>query len=104
MTIDSTVYTKVLFGEHAVHVPAWLYVQHMGPGLVAFTGASRVPEAAHPLRFGSGLTHQLVVGELIVRPQSVIESDLARGAGLGSLAIGSYHEDFAREGRVLVGV
>ncbi|WP_329020408.1 hypothetical protein [Streptomyces sp. NBC_01601] len=70
------------------HVPAWLYVQNQGDGLVSFVGASRVPthSGPHPLRYGSSRTHQLVVGELIVRPHYAIGTDVLRGQGLGGLA------------------
>jgi hypothetical protein len=78
---------RALLGERARHVPAWLYVQDQGAGLVAFVGASRNPlaAAAHPLRYGSERTHQLIVGELVVRPHRVIATDLLRGHGLASL-------------------
>jgi hypothetical protein len=84
-------YTKAIFGQHAVHVPAWLVVQDSGKGLVSFVGASKVgvesfAAGLHPLRYGSSKTHQLVVGEIIVRPHRVTTSDNRRGSGLASLA------------------
>jgi hypothetical protein len=44
--------TRVMFGQHAVHVPAWLIVQDQGEGLVTFVGSSRLPVTNHPLRYG----------------------------------------------------
>jgi hypothetical protein len=84
-------YTKVMFGQHAVHVPAWLVVQDGGEGLVSFIGGSKVgvesfAAGLHPLRFGSAKTHQLVIGEIIVRPHRVTTSDDRRGSGLAGLA------------------
>jgi hypothetical protein len=84
-------YTRVLFGEHAVHVPAWLVVQDGGDGLVSFVGASRagvesLAAGLHPLRYGSSKEHQLIVGEIVVRPHRVTASDARRGSGLAGLA------------------
>ena len=77
-------YVRAMFGAHAVHVPAWLYVQNQGNGTVAFVGASRT-QYPHPLRFGSERTHQLIIGEMIIRPHSVIGTDALIGHGLGAL-------------------
>ena len=78
-------YVRVLFGEHAVHVPAWLYVQNQGDGVVTFVGASRSPTPAHPLRYGSDRTHQFILGEIVVRPHQVVATDALRGSGLAHL-------------------
>lgn len=102
MNIDSTSMLRVLLGEHARHVPAWLYVQHAGPGLVTFVGSSRVAEGPHPLRYGSELVHQLIVGELVVRPHYATETDALAGSGLSGLVLGHGHET-ALAGRLLVG-
>lgn len=88
-------YSKVLFGANAVHVPAWMYVQHQGDGMVSFTGASRLPSAPeHPLRYGSQRTHQFVLGEIVVRPHLVVATDALRGSGLAYLATSDH--DFER--------
>jgi hypothetical protein len=71
---------------HARHVPAWMYVQTAADGTVSFVGASRINQPVHPLRYGSDRTHQLIVGELIVRPHYVVGTDVLRGRGLGGLA------------------
>ncbi len=82
---DGVDMTAVLFGANARHVPAWLYVVDQGPGLVTFVGSSRVEDAAHPLRYGSIRSHQLIVGEVVVRPHEVIATDTVRGYGLSGL-------------------
>jgi hypothetical protein len=100
-------YTAVLFGEHARHVPAWLYVQDQGQGIVSLVGASRLTEPAnpiHPLRFGSNRPHQFILGEVIVRPHLVIATSALRGSGLSGLATDG--PDVARmlaDGEVLIG-
>jgi hypothetical protein len=78
--------TRVMFGQHAIHVPAWLIVQDQGEGLVAFVGSSRLPVTNHPLRYGSERTHQRIVGEIIIRPHEVRGTDARRGDGLSGLA------------------
>lgn len=96
---------RVLYGENARHVPAWLYVQDQGDGMVSFVGASKVePGQPHPLRYGPERTHQFVVGELIVRPQLVVATDALRGMGLSALAI--HHHDIdamLRRGETVIG-
>jgi hypothetical protein len=104
---------RVLYGENARRVPAWMYVQDNGPGGVTFVGASNVtgthrtePAAGpHPLRYGSERTHQLIVGEIIVRPHLVIATDTLRGMGLTSLAVMNSHDiaEMLREGERLIG-
>lgn len=79
-------YVRAMFGENAVHVPAWFYVQHQAEGVVSFVGASR----SEALRFGSDRTHQFVVGELIVRPHRVVATDALRGQGLSGLMTGAH--------------
>jgi len=80
---------KLLYGERAVHVPCWMYVQ--GPGqLVTFAGASKVPEGDNPLCFGTQWAHQFVVGEIIVRPHLVVGTDALRGEGLAGLLAGEH--------------
>lgn len=82
---------KVLFGQHAVHVPMWMWVQDAGTdngdAFVTFVGASKVRGLAHPLRFGSQRTHQLVVGELLIRPHKAVATDEYRGHGISGLAL-----------------
>ena len=82
MTVD---YARVLFGDNARHVPAWLYVQNQGDGVVSFVGGSRTPVPAHPARYGSDRSHQFIVGELLIRPHVIVATDALRGNGLASL-------------------
>ncbi|MFJ6438256.1 hypothetical protein [Streptomyces sp. NPDC091416] len=77
---------------HARHVPAWLYVQRAGDGTVSFVGSSRVDVPAHPLQYGSTRTHQLIVGELVVRPHFAVGTDVLRGQGLGGIAALGGHD------------
>jgi hypothetical protein len=91
-------YVRAMFGEHALHVPAWLVVQDQGNGTVALVGASKM-NAPHPLRYGSERTHQLIIGELVVRPHRVVASDALRGNGLAALVANPFP---LNDGEVLV--
>jgi hypothetical protein len=78
---DALSLTRALFGPFARHVPMWMIVQHTAADSVCFVGASRDLR----LRYGSTMTHQLILGELIVRPHFVVESDEFRGLGIAGL-------------------
>lgn len=83
MTYGDVDMTRVIWGEHARHVPAWMVVQDGGDTTVALAGSSMTPGGPNPLRYGSRQPHQLVVGEIIVRPHVVIETEALRGYGFG---------------------
>ena len=101
---NNDLYIHALFGQHAVHIPAWFYVQDAGQGIVTIGGGSRVtPEQLHPLRFGTEHTHHLVVGELVVRPHTVIATNALRGSGIGSLITGDFHDTTIAQGDLLFG-
>jgi hypothetical protein len=97
-------YVKAILGNNAVHVPAWLYIQDQGSGVVTFVGSSRTDSPDHPLRCGSPRTHQLIVGEIIVRPHSVLATDALRGDGLASLVTSGHDIDrMLSDGEMLLG-
>lgn len=98
---------RIMYGQHARHVPAWMYVQNQGQsqgdGTVAMVGASRV-RGPHPLCYGSRRAHQFIVGEVIVRPHLVIATDALQGMGASALL--TEYRPFAEllsAGEVLVG-
>lgn len=78
---DALALARALFGRFICHVPMWMVVQDSAHDGVTFVGASRNPA----LRYGSSRIHQLILGEVIVRPHFVLESDQFRGHGLTSL-------------------
>lgn len=93
-TLDNSTtdeFTTALFGTRARRASVTLYVQEAEDGSVAIVGGSRrqVGQSAdlpHPLRYGSARTHQLIVGEIIVRPtRLLITTDELRGYGLAGL-------------------
>lgn len=84
---DDVDFARVMFGCNAVHIPLHFAIQDAGHGIVMIIGASRSPSpgAAHPLRFGSSMTHQLFKGDAVFRPHWVGELDDLKGAGGASL-------------------
>jgi hypothetical protein len=87
LTDTAELYTRALFGQHARRAGAWLYVQDAGDGMVSFVGASRVPAGPHPFRYGSSRAHQLLVGEVMLRPELVVATDARQGTGVAGLLI-----------------
>ena len=101
LSTDGT--TKVLYGVDARHVPAWLYVQNQGPGLVSFVEASAVMPS-HPLRYGTDYAHVFMVGEVVVRPHIAIGTDALTGTGLAGLATSDHDiEHMLSNGRLIAG-
>lgn len=96
-------YTAAIFGANARHVPAWMYVQDQGNGIVSFAGCSRADVSAHPLRYGSGRTHQFILGEIVVRPHLVVATDALRGEGLCNLLSNHDFDRMLRDGEALIG-
>lgn len=81
--METDFYTRAMFGAYAVHVPMWMKVQNQGKdGGVLFVGASRSVD----LRYKNDRCHQLIIGEIIVRPHVVIGSDAFIGSGISHLA------------------
>jgi hypothetical protein len=95
--IDTEVYIKMLFGCHAVRVPVQLSVQDMGENLVAAVLVSPTKDLA----FGSKCCHQLVLGDAMIRPHLVLETDELKGQGLSGLAA-MHPEDWVAVSRVLL--
>lgn len=95
---DEEAMMQALFGRFARRVPMWVVVQDAGTDGVTFVGASRDPR----LRFGSTMTHQLIVGEMVVRPHVAIESDRYQGLGLsGFVKHGADLEEWFANGQLL---
>lgn len=98
-------YMKAMFGQSAIKIPTHFFVQNQGDGVVIFAGAARTKDKSqHPLRYGGSLTHQMVVGEIIVRPHIVVESDKFKGSGITGLLTSSAFADLEEwlDGKVLV--
>ncbi len=80
---------KLMYGEWSRRVPAWMYVQDSGEGHRTFVGAT----ASTELSYSQPHVHQLIMGEIIVRPHFAVSSNAFRGYGLTGLAMAN-HADF----------
>jgi hypothetical protein len=95
--INTDPYIKMLFGIHAARVPIQMSVQDMGANLVAAVLVS----PSKDLAFGSKCCHQLVLGDAVIRPHLVLETDELKGQGLSGLAT-MHPEDWVAVSRVLI--
>lgn len=75
-------FTMAMFGSHAIHIPMNMIVQPMGEGKII--GVFQTTNA-DSLLFGSKMTHQLVMGDVVIRPHLVMESDALAGRGVAGL-------------------
>lgn len=84
MSLKSLVdpYTQALFGIHAVRAPVQLAVQRVGEHLLSAVLITR-----GDLTFGSEKAQQLVIGDAVIRPHAVVETDAFQGRGLSGLAM-----------------
>lgn len=97
--IDTSPYIQMMFGCHAVKVPIQMAVQQASDNtLVAVVLTRAMPG---DLRFGSDKTHQLVLGDAVIRPHAVLETDAFKGHGLSGLAMEPVDE-WVRQGNVLL--
>lgn len=75
--------TREMYGRHSIHIPLNLIVQKMdGDKVIGVFQTS----AGLPLLFGSKMTHQLVMGDMVLRPHLVMQSNAFRGDGFSGLA------------------
>lgn len=88
---------RLMFGQYTIHVPMWMVVQDQDP-VVTFVGASRDLR----LRYGSERTHQLILGEMVIRPHVVIATDHYTGTGLsGMVNHGPQINEWVKHGEVI---
>ena len=74
-----------MFGCNAIKVPFNCIVQDQGDGGIAAVIVVGGSMAAR-YKFGSKKTHQLIVGDAVIRPHFVVDSDHLIGTGLAGLA------------------
>ena len=93
-------WSKIMFGENAIHVPVTMTVQLMGSGVVLFVGVSRGLDP-HPLMLGSAQPHVHILGDAVFRPHWAGEGDKS-GSGAAALLTGSSFAD-ADEWKTILG-
>lgn len=103
MNIDP--YIRALFGANAIHVPFNCIVQadmqHNTVSAVVVVGGT--PQIKDYL-FGSKMTHQLILGDAVIRPRLVFESDHLRGVGFAGLARNgmSNVDEWLKNGKLII--
>lgn len=77
---DADAMTRALFGDNAIKVPFNAIVQDQGQVCLV------IAQIASPkIKFGGTKTHQLILGDAVVRPHLVVEIDGMRGRGAAGL-------------------
>jgi hypothetical protein len=101
--MNSDPYVRAMFGQNAVQIPFNCIVQaDPDTKSVAAIVVVRGPEAMR-LTFGSKRTHQLILGDAVIRPHAVIESNHCRGYGLTGLATSGFRMDeWAEKGKIIL--
>lgn len=105
MKHETDTFTRAMFGIHAIHTPMNFIVQaYEEDGAIIAIAQAKVDDALFKrLTFGSRLTHQLILGDIVLRPHLVSESDHLRGSGLAGLARSGFQmDDWVEHGRVLL--
>lgn len=74
---------KVMFGQHAFHIPMNLIVQDCGDGVTA-AGVFQTKSGA-PLFAGSKKTHVLLLGDMVFRPRIILASNNLQGMGISHI-------------------
>lgn len=97
-------YIQAMFGCHAIHSPMNFIVQaYEEDGVFLAVAQARVNKSLFKrLTFNSRRTHQMIIGDIVLRPQLVIESDHLRGCGIsGILTSGLDPQEWASRGKVI---
>jgi len=89
---------KFYYGQNLVHVPMWMIAQDQGDTTV-FVGATRNDD----IRYKSKMTHQLILGEMFIRPHVVSESEHLKGSGISAIArSGADMESWVNHGNIIL--
>lgn len=100
---EAAAYQRMLYGDKAFQIPFNCIVQPMGGDAILAAVLIRGPEAVR-LALGSKTTHQLILGDAVIRPRLAFESDHLRGSGFASIAShGFTPDDWVANGKVIMG-
>ena len=85
--METDIYTRAMFGQNAIQVPFNCIVQadQSNNTLVAVIVVGGTPQSMR-YTFDSKKIHQLIVGDAIIRPHLVMESNHLRGMGIAGIA------------------
>ncbi len=77
--------TRAMFGQHAIHIPINIIVQRTDDEKEGRIIGVFQTSSGEPLLFGSKKTHQLIMGDCVIRPHLVAESDAFIGHGISGI-------------------
>lgn len=96
-------YIEALFGGSAVSVPFNAVVQADRETKTVMMMVVIKGDDALKLMHGSENTHQLIIGDAVIRPHLVFESNHLEGVGMGGIARSGFDpEDWLSNGRCLL--
>lgn len=102
---DADIYTRAMFGQNAIQVPFNCIVQ-ANPNENTVAAVIVVGGSSQTLRymFGGKKTHQLIIGDAIIRPHLVMDSDHLTGTGIAGIARSGFAdvEGWMRNGTTLI--
>ena len=99
---ESDAFIKMMFGEHAVHVPLNLIFQN-SEKLASGVFQAQFTDGYKTLLKNASDTHILMLADAVIRPRAIIESHHMRGAGIGNLYTSGFADinEWVREGRIV---
>ena len=93
MLDDSQMMVKAMFGEKATHIGFNMIIQDAGSKgdnkACGFFQTTDTTGALKNLLKDKKLCHQLILGDMIIRPHMILDSDHLKGCGLAGLATAS---------------
>lgn len=90
-------FVKAMFGCYSMQVPINIIVQKHNDIVCSIIGQSN-----SILAYGSKMTHQLIMGDAVIRPHAIIESNAFRGYGSAGLMCMDYREWLEKENNIML--
>lgn len=87
--LDFGLTPDMLLGKPTLHLPMNFIVQSYPDGK---TSGVFQTVSGKPLTFDSKKTHQLILGDVFIRPRLVFESDHLKGAGISGIFTSGFTE------------
>ncbi len=97
-------YTQLLFGKNAMTIPFNAVIQGDPKNKQVLAIVLIQGDHALKLMYNSKLTHQLIIGDAVIRPHIIVESNHLRGAGVTGIVTSglSSMEDWINQGNLLL--
>lgn len=79
---NTSIYTKMMFGENAIHIPARIILQNQGEAAML---VAVVPNIMSETAKSKGLQHELIDCEIIIRPKKRAATNAFKGLGIAGI-------------------